>query len=217
MCPADELAAWLDRFADRDNVAAEQIAEARERQAAERSFVEDNVATLSAGLSNMQDSIEQRLETSLSAISDALNKLNRSADGFGADLTWRVTRPQSVDGTWSWAVTPRATLSPRSARHPRGDVRPSALALRPAAAHRARGLDHLGRDTNRNVAAKAHHAAGTETPRATRDTLRTKLIPDRYRLAGFLQLPPLRRLIVVPHVVSLQPRTASRRPHASGP
>jgi chromosome segregation protein len=105
--PADELAVWLDQFADRDDVAAERIAQARQRRAIERSFAEDNVARLNEGLSNMQDSIEQRLETSLSAISEALNKLNESADGFGADLTWHVTRPQSADGTWSWAVTPR--------------------------------------------------------------------------------------------------------------
>jgi len=105
--PADELGVWLARFADRDHIAAEQIAEARRRRDAELGFAEDNVATLSAGVSNMQDSIEQRLEASLSAISEALNRLNRSADGFGADLIWQIIRPQSADDTWSWAVTPR--------------------------------------------------------------------------------------------------------------
>jgi hypothetical protein len=124
--PADELGAWLARFADRDHIAAEQIAEARRRRAAELSFAGENVATLIAGVSNMQDSIEQRLEASLSAIGEALNRLNRSADGFGADLTWHITRPQSADDSWSWAVTPRWRRSASGSLLPYDNVTNSA-------------------------------------------------------------------------------------------
>ncbi len=108
---AGALADWLSHTQERDELADEQITTARQQRTAEIAFSEQRLTGLANGLANIQDSLEQRIEGNLAAISEALNTLNRKA-GFGACLEWEVIRPSGPDDTWTWKVTPMWRRSP---------------------------------------------------------------------------------------------------------
>jgi len=108
---AGALDEWLRHLQERDELADEQITTAREQRTAEITFSEQRLTGLASGLANIQDSLEQRIEGNLTAISEALNALNRKA-GYGACLEWEVIRPSGPDDTWTWKVTPMWRRSP---------------------------------------------------------------------------------------------------------
>src|SRR5213079_255146 len=109
---ASALNHWLAQHAERDQLAEDQIETARQERAKERAYVESNLGVLEASLSNVQDSLEQRVEDNLVAISEALDRLNRSASGYGATLQCEVFRPVGPEDTWTWKVTPAWRRSP---------------------------------------------------------------------------------------------------------
>ena len=108
---ADSLSQWLMHMQERDELAEEQISTARRQREAEIAFSEQRLAGLANGLTNIQDSLEQRIESNLTAISDALNTLNKK-EGFGACLEWEVIRPAGPEDRWTWKVIPMWRRSP---------------------------------------------------------------------------------------------------------
>lgn len=108
---AGALQAWLLQGAERDELAEEQITLAREQRTQEMTFTEARLNGLRNSLANIQDSLEQRIESNLKAIDTALDALNR-VEGFGAGIQWEVLRPQKYDDTWTWKVTPMWRRSP---------------------------------------------------------------------------------------------------------
>ena len=108
---ADALSEWLLHMQERDELAEEQISTARQQREAEIAFSEQRLASLANGLANIQDSLEQRIESNLTAISDALNRLNQK-EGFGASLEWEVIRPAGPDDSWTWKVIPMWRRAP---------------------------------------------------------------------------------------------------------
>lgn len=109
---ASALNDWLAQHVERDQLAEEQIDTARRERAAERSYIESNLSMMEESLDNVQDSLEQRVEANLDAISEALDELNRSASGYGATLHHEVFRPVGPEDTWTWRVTPAWRRSP---------------------------------------------------------------------------------------------------------
>jgi hypothetical protein len=109
---ASALNDWLAQHIERDQLAEEQIDTARQERARERAYIESNLAVMEASLSNVQDSLEQRIEANIIAISDALDTLNKSASGYGATLHCEVLRPVGPEDTWTWRVTPAWRRSP---------------------------------------------------------------------------------------------------------
>lgn len=103
---------WLTKHAERDQLAEEQIEKARQERARERAYIESNLEVMEQSVKNVQDSLEQRVEDNLTAISEALNELNRSAGGYGATLQCEVFRPVGPDDAWTWRVIPAWQRSP---------------------------------------------------------------------------------------------------------
>lgn len=108
---AGALQDWLVQVGERDEIAEEQITLARQQRTSELTFTEMRLNSLNDSLTNLQDSLEQRIEGNLSAISAALDSLNR-AEGYGACLNWEVVRPETLEDTWIWKVTPMWRRSP---------------------------------------------------------------------------------------------------------
>ncbi|WP_228003169.1 hypothetical protein [Nocardia australiensis] len=109
---ASALKGWLTQHVERDQLAEEQIETARQERSRERAYIEDNLMVMEQSVTNVQDSLEQRVEDNLMAIRDALNELNRSAGGYGATLHCEVFRPIGPGDTWTWRVTPAWQRSP---------------------------------------------------------------------------------------------------------
>jgi hypothetical protein len=109
---ASALRDWLTQHAERDQLAEEQIETARQERARERAYVESNLMVMQQSVTNVQDSLEQRVEDNFMAIRDALNELNRSADGYGATLHCEAFRPVGPEDSWTWRVTPAWQRSP---------------------------------------------------------------------------------------------------------
>ena len=98
---------WLASSADRDRTAEEQIEQQQANRQRENNYGATQVQELVEELAATQQAITQRAETRLDAISSALNELNRSAGGLGADLQYIVTPPNAPDDEWICQVTPR--------------------------------------------------------------------------------------------------------------
>ncbi|MFF0374006.1 hypothetical protein [Actinoplanes missouriensis] len=109
---ATALDDWLSQHAERDQLLEDQIATARRERAQERTYIESRLTAFEASVSNVQDSLEQRIEENVVAISNALDRLNRSADGYGATLHCEVFRPTGPEDVWTWKVTPAWRRSP---------------------------------------------------------------------------------------------------------
>jgi hypothetical protein len=109
---ASALNHWLAQHVERDQLAKDQIDTARQERTRERAYIESNLAVLEASLTSVQDSLEQRIEANLVAISEALDDLNKTANGYGATLHCEVFRPTGPDDSWTWRVTPAWRRSP---------------------------------------------------------------------------------------------------------
>ncbi len=97
---------WLDSHQENDQVTADRIERNRARRTEELNYLREECASTRTGLAQIQDAIEQRIEQSLSEISDELDRLNRDAGGFGAELKWHSRRPQGPTDLWRWEITP---------------------------------------------------------------------------------------------------------------
>jgi hypothetical protein len=101
------LEAWLDKLGDRDEQAKEAIEALRAERALQEEYVQGQLNGLREGLANIQDAMQSRIEDSLRDIRGALDRLDREAGGFGADLCWDIIRPAGASDAWEWKVTPR--------------------------------------------------------------------------------------------------------------
>lgn len=104
---ATPLDAWLDKLRDRDDQAKEAIEELRAERASQEEYVQGQLSGLREGLANIQDAMQSRIEDSLRSISGALDRLDKEAGGFGADLRWDIIPPAGASDAWVWKVTPR--------------------------------------------------------------------------------------------------------------
>ncbi|MFS8102092.1 hypothetical protein LFM09_33700 [Lentzea alba] len=118
---------WLTQLVERDMLATEQITSARADREREMNYAESTLSTMEESLSNVQDSLERRIEANLVAISEALDKLNRSApDGYGAELHFEVDRPAGPEDPWIWSVVPKWRRSPNGRMLPYNNATNSA-------------------------------------------------------------------------------------------
>lgn len=97
---------WLDAQQENDVVTADRIERNRARRSEELGYLGDECEHLRVGLTQIQDAIEQRIEQSLSEIGEQLDRLDREAGGFGAELKWMSARPKGPTDIWRWEVTP---------------------------------------------------------------------------------------------------------------
>lgn len=97
---------WLEAHQENDEVTADRIQRNRSRRNEELGYLRDECDHLHTGLTQIQDAIEQRIEQSLSEIGEQLDRLDREAGGFGAQLKWTSIRPKGPTDSWRWEVTP---------------------------------------------------------------------------------------------------------------
>ncbi|MFI1524223.1 hypothetical protein [Kitasatospora cineracea] len=106
------LADWLADNEAADAEAEDEVAVVRQVRESEHQFIAAAVAKLTANLHTTQDVIKQRVSSALDSIGAALNRLDRAAQGFGADLDYRVDPPSDTDHAWRCTVTPRWRRNP---------------------------------------------------------------------------------------------------------
>jgi hypothetical protein len=105
--PVSELSSWLESRADRDLLALQQIEDARRERDSELTYSQGQIDWLKSGIESMQQMILERIESSIASISSALDRLNRSAGGDGADLRPNIAVPASTKDRWTCDVVPR--------------------------------------------------------------------------------------------------------------
>ncbi|WP_406377092.1 hypothetical protein [Streptomyces sp. NBC_00197] len=106
------LKTWLDDNAERDLGAREQVAIARRKRGDERAFLEGVVDESHQALAETQESIQERVHSALDLISKTLNRLDERDRGYGADLTYDITPPDTAEGEWICQVVPRWRRNP---------------------------------------------------------------------------------------------------------
>jgi Skp family chaperone for outer membrane proteins len=107
-----DLQAWLADGANRDRTAPEQVEHARASRAEAIQFAASKTRELQESLQQTQQAITQRAQSALTAISDALDTLNRNSGGLGARLDCEVLPPEAPDQDWTTQVVPRWRRNP---------------------------------------------------------------------------------------------------------
>ena len=107
-----DLQAWLADGANRDRTAPEQVEHARASRAEAIQFAASKTRELQESLQQTQQAITQRAQSALTAISDALDTLNRNSGGLGARLDCEVLPPEAPDRDWTTQVVPRWRRNP---------------------------------------------------------------------------------------------------------
>lgn len=100
------LREWLDAREDNDRVVEDAITRSRAERATQLGALEAEHADIASALAQIQDAVEQRITQTLEEIARELDRLDRDADGFGADLRIDSQRPEGATGVWEWRVTP---------------------------------------------------------------------------------------------------------------
>ncbi|MFI6340963.1 hypothetical protein [Streptomyces sp. NPDC050535] len=106
------LKTWLDDNAERDNGAREQVDITRRKREDERTYLEGIVEESRHALAETQESIQERVQSTLGLISKTLNRLDEKDRGYGADLTYDITPPDTAEGQWICQVVPRWRRNP---------------------------------------------------------------------------------------------------------
>lgn len=106
------ITAWLDDSAEQDASAHEAVEQARATRRQTTDFVSAKCRELEQALVMTQGAIKQRASSSLDRISKALDRLNRSSRGLGAELDYTLIPPDSADKKWLCQVTPRWRRNP---------------------------------------------------------------------------------------------------------
>lgn len=117
-----DLQAWLDDGADRDRMAPEQVEQARTARADAIQVTSAKTRELQDQLRLTQQAIVQRAQSALTAISEALDTLNRKAGGLGAKLDSEVIPPDAPDQDWRTRVVPRWRRNPGGSMLPYDNV-----------------------------------------------------------------------------------------------
>jgi hypothetical protein len=107
-----DLQAWLADGTDRDRAAPEQVQQARASRADSIQFAASKTRELQDSLHQTQQAITQRAQSALTAISDALDTLNRKSGGLGARLDCEILPPGAPDRDWATQVVPRWRRNP---------------------------------------------------------------------------------------------------------
>lgn len=108
----DCLRAWLQEEAERDAGAPEQVCAARASRASKTEYVASQTRQLQQALQETQGAIRQRALSALARIGNALDRLNRTAGGDGAELVPEIIPPAAPDQDWTCRVTPRWCRNP---------------------------------------------------------------------------------------------------------
>ena len=111
---ADPLQNRLDGHAELDRVTAERVTSQRTVRKTALGELRTEVDARSTSLTAVQDMIERVIEARLSAIHTALNRLDLTRGGFGAELLVQSVRPDNPTSQWHWRVTPRWKRGPAS-------------------------------------------------------------------------------------------------------
>ena len=117
-----DLQAWLDDGSDRDRAAPEQVRQAQAARAEAIQVTSSKTRELQDELHQTQQAIVQRALSALTAISEALDKLNRKAGGLGATLDSEIIPPATPDQDWRTRVIPRWRRNPGGAMLPYDNV-----------------------------------------------------------------------------------------------
>jgi hypothetical protein len=117
-----DLQAWLDDGAERDRMAPEQVEQARTARSDAIQVTTSKTRELQEQLGLTQQAIVQRAQSALTAISEALDMLNRKAEGLGARLDSEVIPPDTPDQNWRTRVIPRWRRNPGGALLPYDNV-----------------------------------------------------------------------------------------------
>lgn len=97
----------LDGTAERDETTETTVRLDRARRQETIDTLSVEVESRTADLEAIQDMIEQSIEGHFSRMSDALNALDLSRGGYGADLFVFSHRPETATSPWRWQVSPR--------------------------------------------------------------------------------------------------------------
>lgn len=102
----------LDSRAEGDQILEARITRSQRDRSARIEAMQAETDQLNAEMGRLQDAISSRVEASLNKISTALDRLNRSRGGWGAELRVVETRPVTPTMPWIWEVSPRWRRSP---------------------------------------------------------------------------------------------------------
>ncbi|MEV6107094.1 hypothetical protein AB0M28_20610 [Streptomyces sp. NPDC051940] len=84
------LKTWLDEYEERDAGAREQVEVKRQEREDEQTYLHDLVEESRQALAETQESIKERVHSTLERISNQLNVLH-TRDGYAADLLYNVS------------------------------------------------------------------------------------------------------------------------------
>ncbi|CAM5669278.1 hypothetical protein STANM337S_07052 [Streptomyces tanashiensis] len=120
--PADAIHDWLDTRADSDRGTRSRVAANREEREVGLAAAQQTVADLSQSVRAMQDSITLRLDQALQDIEDALDRLNRGAGLYGAELRRTLTPPTTASDLWRCEITPHWRRTPTGPMLPYNNI-----------------------------------------------------------------------------------------------
>ncbi|TQF01995.1 hypothetical protein E6W39_06540 [Kitasatospora acidiphila] len=104
--PANAIQEWLGTRADIDRGTRARVTANREEREVGLAAAQQTVADLNQSVRAMQGSITLRLDQALQDIEDALDRLNRGAGLYGAELRRTLTPPASLSDMWRCEITP---------------------------------------------------------------------------------------------------------------
>ncbi|MFJ1931569.1 hypothetical protein ACIPLC_15210 [Kitasatospora sp. NPDC086801] len=120
--PATAIQDWLDTRADTDRGTRTRITTNREERELGLTAGRRTVADLQQSVHAMQDSITLRLDQALQDIENALDRLNRAAGLYGAELRRRLTPPASLSDLWRCEITPCWRRTPAGSMLPYDNI-----------------------------------------------------------------------------------------------
>lgn len=109
---AQPLRDLLDSRHESDQILEARITRSQRERATRIEEMKTETNQLDAEMVRLQDVISSRIEAALGKISKALDRLNRTRGGFGAELRITETRPATPTSPWKWEVSPRWRRSP---------------------------------------------------------------------------------------------------------
>jgi hypothetical protein len=106
------LAAWLADVTALDAVTADRIETDRIARRQGIATADDTCHQAQEALIVIQDAIVRSVRTRLEAVERELDRLNRAAGKFGAELALEIHAPERPDDRWRWEVAPRWKRAP---------------------------------------------------------------------------------------------------------
>ncbi|WP_424862838.1 hypothetical protein [Streptomyces sp. MMS24-I29] len=120
--PVNAIQDWLDARADADRGTRARIAANREERELGLTAAQQTVSDLHESVQAMQDSIALRLDQALQDIENALDRLNRGAGLYGAELGRTLIPPASLSDLWRCEITPAWRRTPTGRMLPYDNV-----------------------------------------------------------------------------------------------